>query len=225
MNAPARHPLLQLDNVFKWAGEAPNRTEILKGVSMAVPQGEYLAIMGASGSGKSTLLNLLGLLDTPSRGSLTLGGREVAGLPDDDLAHMRARSIGFIFQNFNLMPYLNVRENVELGMLYSGRPNRRERGSRLLASVQLEHRAGAYPQTLSGGERQRVAIARALANEPALILADEPTGALDSKTGGQILELLRRLHRLGSTIILVTHDETVARQAQRRLMMRDGRFV
>jgi putative ABC transport system ATP-binding protein len=218
-------PLVLLNDVYKWAEDGAGRTEILKGVSMEVKNGEFMAIMGASGSGKSTLLNLLGLLDVPSAGSLQLWGKEVSGLNDDQLAPLRARSIGFIFQNFNLMPYLTVQENIELGMLYSGHANRGERSRELLVSVELQHRASAYPQTLSGGERQRVAIARALANRPALILADEPTGALDSKTGEQILSLIRQLHRQGTTVILVTHDENVARLAQRRLQMRDGRFV
>jgi len=218
-------PLICLQDIYKWAGDAPNRTEILRGISMTVEPGEFLALTGASGSGKSTLLNLLGLLDVPSAGSLQLCGQEVSGFSDDHLAPLRARSIGFIFQSFNLLPYLSVRENIELGMLYSGHAARHERCRELLAQVGLEHRMSAYPQTLSGGERQRVAIARALANKPALILADEPTGALDSKTGEQILGLMHQLNALGTTVILVTHDEGIARQARRRLIMRDGLFT
>ena len=216
--------MVQVDGVHKWVGEGHARTDILRGVSLSVFAGEFAAIMGASGSGKSTLLNLIGLLDNPSAGTVRLMNKDASALSDDEQAELRGRSIGFVFQSFNLLPYLNARENIELGMAYAGHPHPRERAAELLGQVGLDHRADAYPGTLSGGERQRVAIARALANRPALILADEPTGALDSKTGAQIIDLLNDLHHQGTTVVLVTHDETIARRTQRIFMMKDGRL-
>jgi ABC-type lipoprotein export system ATPase subunit len=217
--------VLQLDGVSKWVDNGGSRTDILKNVSMALGSGEFVAIMGASGSGKSTLLNLIGLLDRPSSGTISLLGKNVAHASDDELAQLRARHIGFIFQSFNLLPYLSAAENVELPMIYAKRDERSLRATQLLSAMSLDHRLKAYPSTLSGGERQRVAIARALANDPPMILADEPTGALDSKTGVQIMELLSQLNHRGTTIVLVTHDEKVAQRATRVLQMRDGRFV
>jgi len=216
--------VMRLENIFKWVGEAESRVDILKGISLSIQSGEFVAIMGASGSGKSTLLNLIGLLDTPSAGSLKMLERETAHMPEDELSEMRARSIGFIFQSFNLLPYLTARQNVELPMGYTQRTDRQERSIQLLTQMRLDHRINAYPTTLSGGEKQRVAIARSLANEPQLLLADEPTGALDSKTGYEVMELLGELNRQGATIVLVTHDENVAKRAQRTLRMRDGKF-
>ncbi len=217
--------ILRLENVHKWVGEGEARIEILKGVSMTLNEGDFVAIMGASGSGKSTLLNLIGLLDVPSAGALLVGGKDVSKLMDDEMASLRAKTIGFIFQSFNLLPYLTARENVELPMSYTHRSDKTHRSQELLEQMNLSHRVNAYPTTLSGGERQRVAIARSLANEPALLLADEPTGALDSKTGVQILSLMTDLHQRGSTIVLVTHDEQVGRKAQKIMKMSDGRFV
>jgi putative ABC transport system ATP-binding protein len=196
----------------------------LKGISLCVQAGEFIAIMGASGSGKSTLLNLIGLLDTPSSGSLKVAGREASHLSEDELAVVRAHSIGFIFQSFNLLSYMTARQNIELPMGYAHRADARERSDRLLAQMRLEHRQHAYPTTLSGGERQRVAIARSLANAPSLLLADEPTGSLDSHTGMEILELMQDLNRGGATILLVTHDGQVAKRAKRILRMSDGRL-
>jgi putative ABC transport system ATP-binding protein len=216
--------ILRLENVSKWVGEGASRLTILNDVSMSLFSGEFVAIMGASGSGKSTLLNILGLLDLPSSGSFTLLGKEVSKLDENELAFFRARSIGFVFQSFNLLSYLTAEQNVLLPMSYTHHAHAHARGQDLLAQVNLGHRANAYPTTLSGGERQRVAIARALANEPALILADEPTGALDSKTGIQIMDMISELHRRGTTIILVTHDELIARRAQKVMRMKDGRF-
>ena len=218
-------PLAEIDNVHKWAGEGEGRTEILRGVSLAVHPGEYLAIMGASGSGKSTLLNILGLLDAPSAGTVRLLGRDTAHQSDDQLAELRGKSIGFIFQSFNLIPYLNVGENIELGLLYGHASQPARRAHELLGQVHLEERAKAYPATLSGGERQRVAIARALVNAPALILADEPTGALDSTTGAQIMDLIGGFHQSGTAVVLVTHDDKIAARAQKVLQMKDGRFT
>jgi ABC-type lipoprotein export system ATPase subunit len=216
--------ILRLENIYKWVDLGNTRVEILKGISMTVKKGEFIAIMGASGSGKSTLLNLIGLLDVPSAGSLKIVGKEASHLSEDELAQLRSHSIGFIFQSFNLLPYLTAKQNVELPMGYSHRSDMHERSRQLLSQMHLDHRDSAYPTTLSGGEKQRVAIARSLANEPPLLLADEPTGALDSKTGAEIMELMGELNRSGATILLVTHDEQVAKRAQRIMRMRDGRF-
>jgi ABC-type lipoprotein export system ATPase subunit len=202
--------ILQLDNIFKWVDLGETRVEILKGVSIKVQSGEFLAIMGASGSGKSTLLNLIGLLDTPSSGSLMLGNRETSHLNEEELAEARANKIGFIFQSFNLLSYMTARQNIELPMEYTQRPDPQGRSRDLLERMRLGHRAHAYPTTLSGGEKQRVAIARAMANEPSLLLADE---------------LMQELNRAGATILLVTHDEQVAKRAKTIVRMRDGRFV
>jgi len=216
--------IIRLDHVYKWVGEEDSRTSILNGVNLTLEAGEYLAIMGASGSGKSTLLNLMGLLDAASSGSVHLLGRDVSTLTDDEVAALRSRSIGFIFQSFNLLPYLTAQENVALPMGYAGRADEESASRELLRKMKMEHRITAYPSTLSGGERQRVAIARALANEPSLILADEPTGALDSKTGAQVMDLIGQLHQEGATVVLVTHDENVARRARRVVHMKDGRM-
>src|SRR5579872_5632475 len=201
--------VLHIENVQKWVGQGESRIDILRGVTLSLRAGEFIAIMGASGSGKSTLLNLIGLLDLPSGGTLKLMGRDVAQLSENEVAQLRAHSIGFIFQSFNLLPYLSAQENVELSMGYTHRLDFHERSRNLLSRMNLTHRAAALPVTLSGGEKQRVAIARALSNEPALLLADEPTGALDSKTGIQIMDLIVELNRSGMTVVLVTHDEAI----------------
>ena len=216
--------LLEAENIRKWVGAADGRADILKGVSLAIQPGEFLSIMGASGSGKSTLMHVLGLLDVPSAGSLRFAGQDTTPLSDDALAALRATAIGFIFQGFHLLPYLTVRENIALGLAYRPGPAPRARVDELLARVQLTHRATARPATLSGGEQQRVAIARALVHRPTLLLADEPTGSLDSASGTEILNLLTELHREGTTIVLVKHDASIARRAQRQCVMRDGRF-
>jgi putative ABC transport system ATP-binding protein len=220
----ATQEILRLENIHKWVGEGDSRIDILGGITLTLHAGEFVAVMGASGSGKSTLLNLIGLLDLPSAGTLKLLGQDVSQLGGNDLARLRSRSIGFIFQTFNLLPYLSVRGNVELPMEYAGRTDFRARSGMLLSKMSLSHRTDAHPVTLSGGEKQRVAIARALSNEPALLLADEPTGALDSKTGRQIMDLISELNRGGAAVILVTHDEAIAKRAQRVIRMRDGRF-
>lgn len=216
--------IVHLQDVHKWVGEGDGRTHILNGVSFTLHRGEFVAVMGASGSGKSSFLNIVGLLDTPSAGHVRIDGRDVTKLSENDAAALRSRLLGFVFQSFNLIPYLTALGNVELPMIYSFHPHSAARGMELLSHVHLEHRAGFYPTTLSGGERQRVAIARALTNEPALILADEPTGALDSRSGTQIMDILGELNRQGTAIILVTHDEAVARRAHRLYHMKDGRF-
>ncbi len=217
-------PLAQLDRIYKWVGDGENRTSILNGIDLTIHPGDYLAIMGASGCGKSTLLHLLGLLDEPSAGSVHLMGHNAAGLSDDDAATLRAKWVGFVYQSFNLLPYLSAQENIALPMAYAGRADAETRSLELLRKVKMGHRSSAYPATLSGGERQRVAIARAFANGPALILADEPTGSLDSKTGTHVMELIGELHRDGTTVVVVTHDEHVARRARRILHMKDGRL-
>jgi putative ABC transport system ATP-binding protein len=220
-------PLIVLRDVHKVYDTGAIEVRALEGISLEVAEGEYVAIMGPSGSGKSTLMNLIGCLDTPTAGSYRLKGREVATLGDDELARIRNREIGFIFQTFNLLPRLDALGNVELPLVYSGanRRQRRERARQALASVGLADRIHHRPNEMSGGERQRVAIARALVNRPSLLLADEPTGNLDSKTGAEIMALLDELHTAGHTVLLVTHDEALARRAQRILKLRDGRIV
>ncbi|HEX7899433.1 MAG TPA: ABC transporter ATP-binding protein [Planctomycetota bacterium] len=196
--------------------------EVLKGVDLEVRAGEYVALMGPSGSGKSTLMNILGCLDVPSGGKYFIEDREVSTLSEDQLADVRGQRIGFVFQTFNLLSRTSALENVELPLHYQGRPAR-QAALAALDSVGLAQRSHHRPNQLSGGERQRVAIARAVVTNPALILADEPTGNLDSKTGVEILDIFDGLHRNGATLLLVTHDHGVARRAQRVIHMRDGR--
>jgi putative ABC transport system ATP-binding protein len=219
--------LIELRDVEKVYDMGPVQVRALDGVSLAIESGEYVAIMGPSGSGKSTLMNLIGCLDTPSRGSYRLNGREVAHLSDDELAAIRNREIGFIFQTFNLLPRTDALQNVELPLIYSGigRQERRERARQALEAVGLGDRLDHRPNEMSGGQRQRVAIARALVNGPSLLLADEPTGNLDSRTGEEIMLLVDRLQEKGNTILLVTHEEELALRAARVVRLRDGRIV
>jgi putative ABC transport system ATP-binding protein len=211
----------QLTKVFGSNGAA---VHALRGVDLTVEEGEFAALVGPSGSGKSTLMAILGCLDSPSGGSYALAGRWVHDLSGGELARVRNEKIGFVFQSYNLLPRASVRRNVELPMLYAGvgRRERRERASALLAQVGISEKADALPAQLSGGQRQRVAIARALANQPALLLADEPTGALDSQTGQEVLALFGELHAQGNTVLLVTHDPSVAARASRRIEIHDG---
>jgi putative ABC transport system ATP-binding protein len=218
--------LIRSEDLWKIYQLGQQEVNALCGVSMVVERNEFLAIMGPSGSGKSTLMNLLGCLDTPSRGKYWLNDQLVSSLTENELAHIRNQEIGFVFQVFNLLPRASAFHNVELPLIYRGtaKKERIRKVRQALEMVEVSHRMDHRPSELSGGERQRVAIARALANEPSLLLADEPTGNLDSKTGGEILKLFHKIHSQGNTIIIVTHDSDIASQAQRIIYIRDGKI-
>jgi len=216
-----------IETVDLWKTYIMGTEEIhaLRGVSIQIDRGEYVAIMGPSGSGKSTLMNLIGCLDTPSQGSYLLNGKQVSQMNDNELARIRNEEIGFVFQTFNLLPRATALHNVELPLVYAGVPSkdREARAKTALEKVELAQRMTHRPNELSGGQRQRVAIARALVNNPSILLADEPTGNLDSKTGQEIMGLFERLHKAGNTIVLVTHEADVAAYAYRAIHIRDGK--
>ena len=216
--------LIETQDLWKTYVMGDEEIHALRGVSIQIERGEYVAIMGPSGSGKSTLMNLIGCLDTPTKGSYLLNGKEVAAMDDDALAQIRNEEIGFVFQTFNLLPRATALHNVELPLIYAGISGaaRKERAKAALEKVDLMPRASHRPNELSGGQRQRVAIARALVNDPSILLADEPTGNLDSKTGNEIMGVFDRLHQSGNTIVLVTHEADIAAYAHRVVSIRDG---
>jgi putative ABC transport system ATP-binding protein len=216
--------LIETRDLWKTYVMGTEEIHALRGVSIEIERGEYVAIMGPSGSGKSTLMNLIGCLDTPSRGSYLLNGKQVGQMNDNELARIRNEEIGFVFQTFNLLPRATALQNVELPLVYAAVPGseRQARAKAALEKVELTSRMSHRPNELSGGQRQRVAIARALVNNPSILLADEPTGNLDSKTGNEIMALFARLHEAGNTIVLVTHESEIAAYAHRTISLRDG---
>ncbi|MBI2149822.1 MAG: ABC transporter ATP-binding protein [Acidobacteria bacterium] len=222
-----RDVLIQTEDLWKTYEMGSNEVHALRGVTFSIPRNEYAAIMGPSGSGKSTLMNLIGCLDTPTKGRYWLNGKLVSDMDDDELAHIRNKEIGFVFQTFNLLARATALHNVELPLIYSGIPSkdRTERAKKSLSLVELTDRMHHKPNELSGGQRQRVAIARALVNHPSIILADEPTGNLDSQTGVEIMKLFDKLHGEGNTIILVTHERDIAAYAHRIISIRDGKIA
>jgi len=219
--------LIQIEDLWKTYQMGAEEIHALRGVSFVIQRGSYMAIMGPSGSGKSTMMNLIGCLDTPSKGKYFLNTRLVSEMDDDELAHIRNKEIGFVFQTFNLLPRASALHNVELPLIYNGTPSheRKERAIKALQSVELGERLYHRPNELSGGQRQRVAIARALVNNPSLILADEPTGNLDSATSSEIMALFDDLHTHGNTIILVTHEPDIAAHAHRVIRLLDGKIA
>lgn len=227
MPVAAQTPLLSLENVSRIYASGDTEIRALDNVSLEIYPGEFVAIVGQSGSGKSTLMNMIGCLDVPDEGSYVLDGLEVGRLSDNRLAKIRNEKIGFIFQGFNLLPKLTAIENVELPLIYRGVPHKQRRAlaQEALTKVGLKERMHHRPSELSGGQQQRVAIARALAGNPPILLADEPTGALDTATGKEILQMMRNLNEQGHTIILITHDMEIARQAKRVIRIQDGKIV
>jgi putative ABC transport system ATP-binding protein len=216
--------VIHLQDIRKSYFMGRQELEVLKGVSLDIHNNEYVALMGPSGSGKSTLMNILGCLDSPTAGTYVLNGNDVSQMPDDDLAEVRNKEIGFVFQQFNLLPRLTALENVALPLVYAGIPRkqRNEMAMEVLRKVDLTERSHHRPNELSGGQCQRVAVARALVNNPSIILADEPTGNLDSKTSHEIMELFNRIYDDGNTVVLVTHEEDISRFARRIIRLRDG---
>lgn len=218
------HALISIKNIKRDFILGNETVYVLKGIDLTINKGEYVALMGPSGSGKSTLMNLLGCLDTPTSGEYILNGKKVSEMHDDELAEIRNKEIGFVFQTFNLLPRTTALDNVALPMIYAGysKSDRKTRAAEVLTQVNLADRMDHQPNQLSGGQRQRVAIARALVNKPSIILADEPTGNLDSKTSVEIMNLFNDIHKNGNTVILVTHEEEIAAYAHRVIRLRDG---
>lgn len=221
---PMAKPLIKITNIKRDFVLGNEIVYVLKGIDLEINKGEYVALMGPSGSGKSTLMNLLGCLDTPTSGTYILNGKDVSQMKDDELAEIRNKEIGFVFQTFNLLPRTTALDNVALPMIYAGysKADRYKRAKQVLAQVNLADRMDHQPNQLSGGQRQRVAVARALVNKPSIILADEPTGNLDSKTSLEIMKLFGDIHANGNTVILVTHEEEIAAYAHRIIRLRDG---
>ncbi len=221
-----REPLIELKDIYKIYQMGDEEVHANDGITLTIYKGEFVAIVGKSGSGKSTLMNIIGALDVPTSGSYYLGGEDVSDMTDDQLAQIRNRMIGFIFQQYNLLPKLNLLENVELPLLYAGvgREERRERAMASLERVGLKEKWKNMPNQLSGGQQQRVSIARALAGDPSLILADEPTGALDSRTSREVLDFLKQLNEEGNTIVMITHDNSIAVEAKRVVRIHDGKI-
>ena len=219
--------LIEVKNVYKIYNPGENEVRALDGISVTIDHGEFVAIVGHSGSGKSTFMNMLGCLDTPTSGDYYLDGVNVAGMTDDELSDIRNKQIGFIFQGFNLIPSLTAQENVELPLVYRGMPaeQRRQLAEEALSRVGMEHRMNHRPSELSGGQQQRVAIARAIAARPPIIMADEPTGNLDTRSGEDVMKILHELNEEGRTIVLITHDNDIARQATRAIRIIDGKVV
>ena len=223
----AETPLIELRDIYKIYHMGDTDVHASDGVSMKIYRGEFVAIVGQSGSGKSTLMNIIGCLDVPTSGQYLLNGEDVSELTDDEQAEIRNKTLGFIFQQYNLIPKLNVQENVELSLLYAGMPadERAERARCQIARVGLAGKEKNLPSQLSGGQQQRVSIARALAGNPSVILADEPTGALDSRTSREVLDFLRKLNDEGNTIVLITHDNSIAQEAKRVIRVADGKII
>ena len=221
-----QEPLIELRNIYKIYYMGDEEVHANDGISLSINKGEFVAIVGKSGSGKSTLMNIIGALDVPTEGEYFLGGEDVADMSDNELAEIRNRMIGFIFQQYNLLPKLNLLENVELPLFYAGydKKERRERAMNSLKRVGLDEKWKNLPNQLSGGQQQRVSIARALAGDPSLILADEPTGALDSRTGREVLDFLKKLNEEGNTIVMITHDSSIALEAKRVVRIHDGKI-
>ena len=219
-------PLIEMKDIYKIYQMGSEEVRANDGISLSIEKGEFVAILGKSGSGKSTLMNIIGALDVPTEGEYYLGGEDVSHMSDNQLAEIRNKMIGFIFQQYNLLPRDNLLENVELPLLYAGVPNpeRKERALRSLEKVGLADKWASRPKQLSGGQQQRVSIARALAGSPSLILADEPTGALDSRTSRDVLDFMKELNREGNTIVMITHDSSIAMEARRVVRIHDGKI-
>lgn len=220
-------PLIEMKDIYKIYHMGDAEVHALDGISLSIQKGEFVAIVGQSGSGKSTCMNIIGCLDVPTKGTYKLQGKDISHYSDDELARVRNKMLGFIFQQYNLLPKLTVEENVSLPLLYGGYSDKeqKKRANIALKKVGLESKSKNLPTQLSGGQQQRVSIARALAGDPSVILADEPTGALDSRTGREVMNFLKTLHKEGNTIVLITHDNSIAAQAERIIRITDGRIV